>query len=219
MLETIKTNKVSIRSSAASNQETKERILEHSRNRFFEAGFSKVTMDELSAELGISKKTMYHHFSGKESLLDQVIEWQMIEMKGQIHAILHAPTDFITRLAELWTAIGRFACRIGKQFMDDIRRQRPDLWKRIDEHRQKVLLNSISGMIEEGRTLGVIRSDIHKDVVILMYLNAVQGVVNPTVLSQYSFSAEEAFRTILLVYLGGIMTDKARAQFIQQIAK
>jgi AcrR family transcriptional regulator len=219
MMETNNTYKVSNRSLVSPKDSVKERILEHSRSRFFEAGFTKVTMDELSTELGISKKTMYNIFPGKDNLLDQVIEWQLIEMKGQIFEILHAQTDFITRIADMWTAIGRFACRISKQFMDDIRKQRPDLWKRIDESRQKILLDSISGMIEEGRRLGLIRNDIHKDVVILMYVNAIQGVVNPTVLSQYSFSAEEAFRTILLVYLGGIMTDKARTQFIQHIAK
>jgi AcrR family transcriptional regulator len=219
MTETKNTSKVSKSKSTFLNDMVRERILEHSRNRFFETGFTKVTMDELSGELGISKKTMYHYFRGKDMLLDQVIEWQLIEMQGKIREILHAPTDFISRLADMWTAIGRFACRISKQFMDDIRRQRPDLWKRIEEVRKKVMLDTISGMIEEGRRLGLIRTDVQKDVVVLMYLNAIQGVINPSVLSQYSFSAEEAFHTVLLVYLSGILTDKARAQFIKRIPK
>lgn len=217
-METVKTYKVLSEGKRVPGDSVKERILEHARDRFFTAGFSKVTMDELSAELGISKKTMYHYFPGKDRLLDQVIEWQLIEMRSRIQSILHAPSDFITRLAEMWGAIGRFACRISRQFMTDIHRQRPDLWKKIEASRREILLETCSGMIDEGRSLGVVRNDLQKDVVILMYLTAIQGVVNPDVLSQYSFSAEEAFRTILLVYLGGIMTEKARTQFIHQIA-
>src|SRR5690242_15138189 len=115
------------------SEDLNKRIEEHARERFFQSGFSKVTMEELSQELGISKKTMYQRFRGKDELLDAIMERQIAEVGGRVREILAAPEDFITKLANLWTTIGRLVCRISKQFQEDMRRYRPDLWTRIEE--------------------------------------------------------------------------------------
>ncbi len=66
--------------------------------------------------------------------------------------------------------------------------------------------------------MGLVRSDMNRDVMVLMYLSAVQGVVNPEILAQNSFSIQEAFRTIMAVYLDGILTEAARKQFHSKIS-
>jgi len=195
----------------------RERIIEHARGRFFSSGFSKVTMDELSQELGISKKTMYQQFPSKDDLLDQTIEWQIIEMTGSIRQIFESSDDFITKLSAMWDAFGHMACRINKAFLDDVRRHRPDLWKRIEEVRKKNIIENFALMIDEGISRGLIRQDVNKEVVILMYLSSIQGVVNPESLAQYSFSTEDALKTIFRVCLDGILTDKARELFHRTI--
>ena len=199
-------------------QETQQRIIEHSRDRFFASGFSKVTMDELAAELGISKKTMYQFFPSKDDLIDRVIALQMAEMTGMINAVSKNSEDFIDKLYATWLVIGRLACRISKYILSDMRRYRPDLWKRIEDMRRKVIFDNFSRLIDEGIERGLVRTDINKQVVVLMYLSSIQGVVNPDVLAENSFSAEEALKTILSVYLDGILTDTARRQFHQQIS-
>ena len=62
------------KANVVNEEETKERIVQRARDEFFAHGFSKVTMDELCDELGISKKTMYEHFNSKDELLDAVTE-------------------------------------------------------------------------------------------------------------------------------------------------
>src|SRR5690349_13753943 len=46
-----------------------QRIVAGARCYFFAHGFRGVTMDDLAAELGMSKKTLYVHFSSKMVLL------------------------------------------------------------------------------------------------------------------------------------------------------
>src|SRR6266436_5920479 len=50
-----------------------QRIVEAARAHFFSHGFRSVTMDDLAAELGISKKTLYAHFASKTVLLEAVL--------------------------------------------------------------------------------------------------------------------------------------------------
>jgi len=195
----------------------RERIIEHARGRFFSSGFSKVTMDELSQELGISKKTMYQQFPSKDDLLDHAIEWQIIEITGSLKRIFDSSDDFISKLSAMWDTFGHMACRVNRTFLDDVRRHRPELWKRIEEVRTKNINTHFAKMIDQGMALGLIRPDINKEVVILMYLSSIQGVVNPETLAEYSFSTEEALKTIFRVYLDGILTDKARELFHTKI--
>lgn len=201
-----------------SEEHTKERIIEAARDTFLAKGFSKVTMDELVQQLGISKKTMYQHFRSKDELLDAAVEWQMMEVGSNIRGITQSSDDFVTKLYNLWKFIGQFMCHVSSQFRDDIRRFRPDIWKRIEEMRRKMILGNFSKMIDEGIRLGLVRNDVSKDAMVLMYLSAVQGVVNPETLAQYPFSIEDAFRTIMRIYLDGILTESARKHFHTKIS-
>src|SRR5262245_50783563 len=53
---------------------SRERIVLEARRHFLSHGFRGVTMDDLAAELGMSKKTLYAHFPGKSALLQAVLE-------------------------------------------------------------------------------------------------------------------------------------------------
>ena len=50
------------------------RILQAARAHFFSHGFRNVTMDDLAAELAVSKKTLYAHYPSKEALLAAVLK-------------------------------------------------------------------------------------------------------------------------------------------------
>ena len=45
--------------------EDKLKIINYAQDRFFKEGFYKITMDEISKELGMSKSTLYKYFPSK----------------------------------------------------------------------------------------------------------------------------------------------------------
>ena len=53
----------------------KNKILVKSLELFEAYGIKQVTMDDISETLGISKKTLYKHFAGKEELVNKVIQF------------------------------------------------------------------------------------------------------------------------------------------------
>ncbi len=59
-----------LRSRRRKRESKRQRIVDATRVHFFSHGFRRVTMDDLAAELGISKKTLYAHFPGKFDLLE-----------------------------------------------------------------------------------------------------------------------------------------------------
>src|SRR6059036_3354584 len=83
---------------------SRQRIVEAARVHFFSHGFRSVTMDDLAEELGISKKTLYAHFSGKIQLLEAVLEDKFAGVEAKLNEITRAhPHNFSAALHELLT--------------------------------------------------------------------------------------------------------------------
>jgi TetR/AcrR family acrAB operon transcriptional repressor len=55
-------------------QRTRQRILDAAGACFAGAGFSKTTVEEIAAAAGVSKGIVYHHFRGKEDVLESLLE-------------------------------------------------------------------------------------------------------------------------------------------------
>mgnify|MGYP000232550865 FL=1 len=49
----------------------KDQILIKATDMFLTLGYKSVTMDDIAAEMGISKKTIYQHFGNKDELVNE----------------------------------------------------------------------------------------------------------------------------------------------------
>jgi TetR/AcrR family transcriptional regulator len=63
-------------------------ILSAARERFFQFGLSKVTMDEIAADLGMSKAALYYYFPTKEDIFRQVISAEQDDFASRIESII-----------------------------------------------------------------------------------------------------------------------------------
>jgi AcrR family transcriptional regulator len=59
---------------------TKEKIFEASLDLFAQRGFDAVSMREIAEAVGIKKASLYSHFSGKDELLEKLIEYPTIRL-------------------------------------------------------------------------------------------------------------------------------------------
>jgi hypothetical protein len=119
------------------------------------------------------------------------------------------------RLAELMLFIGTLAGRISRAFQMDIQRFAPSLWKEVVTFRREMILTRVAKMIKEAKEQKKFRSDVNDEVVVMMFISAVQSIVNPEVLSKHSFSPKEAMYTIFHVIFEGSLTEEARKEFLE----
>ena len=59
-----------------SSQPTQQRILDAAYLLFRRRGYTRVSMDEIAAAATVTKRTLYYHFTSKDSLLAAVLESQ-----------------------------------------------------------------------------------------------------------------------------------------------
>lgn len=198
----------------STEHEPKERILELAKDRFFRNGFNKVTLDELSGELGISKKTMYKFFPSKEELIRTVVWMMLHRVEKEVLRITTEEKPFVHRLADLILFIGKTVGRFSKTFQQDMKRFTPQFWAEVDKFRQERILAKVTEMIRQAKNENVFRSDINDEVLVMMLSTCFQSILIPEVLAEHSFSPKEAMFTIFHVIFEGALTEEARKEFL-----
>ena len=189
----------------------REKIINLSREFFLSSGFSGITVEDISAELGISKKTFYKIFPDKKTLLKTAIFSQISiteEKISNIFADKNKPV--IERFKALSETLIASTSRITPVFIRDIKKNAPEIWEEMSKKRKVLIIKYFTRVIDEGVENRVIRSDLDKKLFILIYLAAIENVINPTVLSEMEYSAGEVFDVIITMIFEGVLTEKGR---------
>lgn len=195
----------------------KQRILETARAQFVNHGFSKVTTDEITGELGISKKTLYKYFPSKEALLQEVLNLIMEEIRVGAEEIIHdQDLEFITKLRDFMTFLGGKLAELRPPFLHDIQKNAPRLWKNIETFRKEMIHTRFANLIGQGMQLGKFRNDVNQQLVVLIFLHSIQNIINPETLSRLPVTASGAFEAVIRTIFEGILTDEARMKLHDQ---
>jgi AcrR family transcriptional regulator len=201
------------------DSEMKERILTHAEEHFLRLGFSKVTMTELAADLGISKKTLYLHFLSKEELLTAMMHRLHDESNAQIQSLVNdQEIDFIEKLRRLLNLSAEFHKRITPTFLADVRRSAPGVCKESDFFWLTKVETVLSSLIREGIEKKVFRNDLNEKFLVMMHIGAVQFCIRSDALAQLPLTIQEVIQTIGKVMFYGILSEEGRAQIRERAA-
>lgn len=174
-------------SSAKGSNETRENLLTLAARTFGEQGYSATTMRHIAEQAGIEAASIYHHFSSKEELVDEVMEQGGRRIISHQHERLQALGPDATAEQRFRAAVlgqmtglirhGDFALAHGRllgQLPDKVRDRQI---KRRERH-QKFW----SGLLEDLRADGLLRTDVDihlARIMILGSINSIQSWFNP----------------------------------------
>ncbi|HEX7712925.1 MAG TPA: TetR/AcrR family transcriptional regulator [Bacillota bacterium] len=193
-----------------SKDETRQRIMTMARTKFFSLGYSSLTMDELAADLGLSKKTLYKNFASKNDLLKEVVEEFMGEQIVQVQQILNSTESTMEIMKRLVMFIGNLASQISHLRIQDLQKNAPEIWKEIAEVREKYIAANFKNILQDGIREGKFRSDVNPDLILMILISCINGIINPITLAQLPISIREAFEGIITVVFNGILTEGNR---------
>lgn len=82
-----------VRRTRVEMEETRASLLATARKVFSERGYADTSMDDLTAQAGLTRGALYHHFGDKKGLLLAVVEQIDAEMDGRLQAISDGAGD------------------------------------------------------------------------------------------------------------------------------
>jgi AcrR family transcriptional regulator len=191
----------------------RQRIISRARDYFFGHGFRGVTMDDLAEELGMSKKTLYAHFSSKTLLLEAVIADKFTGMSARLERIAQESAhDFPASIRELLACLQHETEEVQAPFIRDVRREAPEVFKMIQARRREAIQRHFGRLFMEGRRAGVVRKDVSVQLMIEILLGATEAIMNPTRMAELRLTPKTGFSAIVSVVLEGVLTDQRRAK-------
>ncbi len=189
----------------------RQRIVDAARAHFFSHGFRRVTMNDLAAELGISKKTLYVHFPDKMAVLEAVLADKFAGVQAKLEQVTreHAH-DFPAALHELLANTQRELDEIKPPFVRDMRQKAPHVFKTVERRRSELIGHFFGKLFVEGQRAGMVRKDIPARIMIEILLGTVQTIVNPAKVEELGLTPRSAFSAVLDVVLEGVLTRKGK---------
>jgi AcrR family transcriptional regulator len=89
-------------------QERRQQIMDAALNCFARKGYHKTTMDDIVAESGLSKGSLYWYFKSKDELFFSLINSFFLEMQQDLDAIFEGPTSATDKLLALGREFASF---------------------------------------------------------------------------------------------------------------
>ena len=189
----------------------RQRIITAARKSFFMHGFRGVAMDDLAAELGISKKTIYKHFPAKIDLLHAVAEQKIASTMAAIEKSLAQPSRGVQeKLARLLACVEQQGQEIQPPWFRDVRREAPELFHRLQHRRAEIIRQSFGEVLLEGQREGAVRKEVSVGVIIEILLGATEGLVNPSKLVDLGLTPQEGFIAVVNVVLNGVLVRRSK---------
>ena len=186
----------------------KERIVKSALNLFWRYGIKSVTMDDIAKELGISKRTIYQHYSDKEEILKMVIKEELSSQKCEIEKLDESSENPIEQMIQQTDQMRADIANMNPTLFYDLKKYYPESWGLFQSYKYEFILKSIRDNLSHGVSLGLYRSDIDIEVLSLLRLEEFEIAFDPTVFPPDKFHMMRVQMQFVHHFLRGILTAK-----------
>jgi AcrR family transcriptional regulator len=144
--------------------DTKERILLKAQELFKRFGIRSVSMDDMAAQLGMSKKTLYQYYKDKEELVRAVISAELESHVSFCQQDRQNAQDPIHEVFLSMDRVSQMFAAMNPSILFDLEKYHPTAFKVFKEFQTSFLFNMIRDNIERGVKDGLYRPDIDIDI-------------------------------------------------------
>ncbi len=183
---------------------------------FIQNGFHRVTTNDIAQQLGISKATLYEHFSSRDEIFTMVINY-VIEMIREKRTILdEEELSYQERYVHLFALILEQIIGISVVLLNDIESHYPRLWQIIidffDEWNE-----ALKKFFEAGIKAGEFY-DMHPAIMSKTVTSLLRDLMTPVFLIKNNISVNQAFIDgFRMHYRGIVKADKAKAKELENL--
>ncbi len=186
----------------------KERIVVQASEMFIKSGIKAITMDDISRETGVSKRTIYEIFSDKDDLLRSCIGHMDAKFRKEKEDA-QAKAKNIIDLVFTFIKIGVKAINIvNPLFNSDLKRYHYSIWKETYQMSSEMHRSHIQKVITRGIDEGLFRSNIDVGIVGMLLSEQLRIMSDENIFPSVRFSKAVIFENIVINFFRGIATKK-----------
>lgn len=190
--------------------EPKERILQKSHELFNKYGIRSVSMDDIAAQLGMSKKTLYQYFADKEEMVDACFSGVMNQSRHQCMADQQLAENPIHEFFLAFDMIKEMFAEMNPSVLYDLQKYHPAAFKKFHEFKYNFLYNVITSNLQRGIKEELYRADIDVDVIARLRIESVMLPFNADVFPNNRTHLIHIEQQLFEHFLFGLVTTKGQ---------
>ncbi len=185
-----------------------ERVISHALNLFVRSGIKAITMDDISTEAGVSKRTIYENFKDKDELLRACILHMDNHHAMETEKIFTRSTNTIDMVfLFLQHGIGAINS-INPLFMADMKKYHYRIWKETYVINSDKYLDQTYTILKKGINEGLFRKSIDIEIVARLLNEQLTLMTDERIFPSLKFSKSIVFENIVINFFRGIATGK-----------
>jgi AcrR family transcriptional regulator len=183
----------------------RQRIIECASSLFFKNGIKSITMSDIAAEAGISKRTLYETFRDKDDLLEACIYNHIQKSDREIAKIIESEENVIVTLMRFHSLQLTTMWSVGRTIANDLRRYHRELYLRV-EAQQNHKITSFIPLLEKGVKQGLIRKDTPFDILLWLFSQQMRTVLDDERIPNERYSLTDYLSAMTLNFIRGMAT-------------
>jgi AcrR family transcriptional regulator len=190
------------------NEDLLARVLEKSREVFVKYGVKSVTMDDISKELGISKKTLYTVVKDKNELIEKTSFNISDDVFRKINKLLTKNLNPINELIEIENIVCDTITNFDPSVIHQFQKYYPAIHKKLHDRQKSAIINMIKENMKRGIVDGLYRDNLNVNFMAHLDYNTSFNLINPDLFSAKEFEIRKIKHDYLIYHLRGISTSK-----------
>ena len=186
----------------------KNKIISKCEELFLELGFKNVTMDDIAYAMGISKKTIYIHFSNKTELIENVVFSVLEFFHKNIEQINKEAVNPIEELYDIKMFVMNYLKNERGSTQFQLKKYYPKIFEQLEVKKFQKMHSTVEKGLKKGIKLNLFRDNIDVGFISRVYFMGMTGIRNTDVFSEEDFSKNYLMESYLEYHLRAIVTAK-----------
>ncbi len=165
-------------------------------------------MDDVSKELGISKKTLYQYVENKKDLIEKVMQQSFSNELENISEINKNSKDAIDQMLQLSKHVTQQLREMHPSVVYDLQKYYREIWQQMEKFHEEFIYVQIKQNIERGQKEGFYRLDLDPDIIAKLYVGKTMVIVDESTFPLRKYKRERLFLEYFFYHIRGIASLK-----------
>lgn len=188
--------------------DTKQRIQKGAHDLVMQYGIRSVSMDDIAAKLGMSKKTIYQYFKDKDELVEAVVDEVIDTNQCACNADISRSENAVHEIFLVMEMMAEMFKTMNPSILHDMQKYHPSAFSKFKKHKNEFLYNVCTQNLLRGVQEELYRPEIAVDILCRYRVETMFIPFNPEFQQSLKHSLAKIEEEILMHFLFGLVSQK-----------
>ncbi len=199
--------------------DTKERIRIAANELVMKYGVRSVSMDDIAAHLGISKKTIYLYYKDKDELVDAIVLAEIARTQKLCERDIDIAENAVHEVILAMDLVVEIFKSMNPSLLFDLKKYHPRAFEKFNLHKTTYLYQMMKLNLVRGLNEGLYRPEVNIEIMSRFRVESAFIPLSPEFHAGIKSSLLEAEEQIIIHFVFGLVTKKGYDQVQKYLAK